>query len=118
MSKCSELCNRWFRHSDFVIPSDFVIRHSDLRITVCLIEKAGQWTGESGPGKNASWKLSLHAPLQLRQRQPALRRKPIGNGNTLVARTGFTVKQIMHEPLASPGLPLDLKFSLGQPERD
>src|SRR5437773_5203506 len=32
MSKGSELCYRWFRHSDFVIPSDFVIRHSGLRI--------------------------------------------------------------------------------------
>jgi hypothetical protein len=23
-------CDRWFGHSDFGIPSDFVIRHSDL----------------------------------------------------------------------------------------
>src|SRR5207253_6731264 len=34
MSNCSELCGRRFRHSDFVIPSDFVIRHSGLKITV------------------------------------------------------------------------------------
>src|SRR6266511_902420 len=33
--KNSQLCGRRFRHSDFVIPSDFVIRHSDLRIAVC-----------------------------------------------------------------------------------
>src|SRR5437867_859316 len=26
----SQLCGRRIRHSDFVIPSDFVIRHSDL----------------------------------------------------------------------------------------
>ena len=50
MSKCSELCDRWLRHSDFVIPSAFVIRHSGLRITVCSIQKAGQRTGESGTG--------------------------------------------------------------------
>src|SRR5213592_2806505 len=31
MSKSSVLRARWFRHWDFVIPSDFVIRHSDLR---------------------------------------------------------------------------------------
>jgi len=31
MSKTSELRHRQFRDSDFVIPSDFVIRHSDLR---------------------------------------------------------------------------------------
>src|SRR5436309_1999465 len=30
MSKCSELCDRWFRHSEFVIPSDLVIRASSL----------------------------------------------------------------------------------------
>src|SRR5881396_243240 len=118
MSKCSELCNRWFRHSDFVIPSDFVICHSDLRITVCLIQKAGQCTGESGPGKSASWKLSSHAPFQLCQRQPALRQKTIGSGNTLAARTGFTMKQIMNEPLAGLGLFPDVKLSLGQTERD
>src|SRR2546421_10114600 len=34
MSKSSELRVHGFRHSDFVIPSDFVIRHSGLRITV------------------------------------------------------------------------------------
>jgi len=28
----------------------FVIRHSGLRITICSIQKAGQRTGESGPG--------------------------------------------------------------------
>ena len=44
MSKCSESCNRWFRHSDFVI------RHSGLRIAVCFIQKAGRCTGESGLG--------------------------------------------------------------------
>src|SRR5882724_8421235 len=38
MSKNSQLCGRRFRHSDFVIPSDFVIRHSDLRIAVCSIK--------------------------------------------------------------------------------
>jgi hypothetical protein len=26
-----ESCRRWFRHSEFVIPSDLVIRHSGLR---------------------------------------------------------------------------------------
>ena len=31
MSKSSVLRARRFRHWDFVIPSDFVIRHSDLR---------------------------------------------------------------------------------------
>jgi len=30
MSKISELCARRFRHSGFVIPSDFVIRHSSF----------------------------------------------------------------------------------------
>jgi len=39
---------RWSRHSDFVIPSNFVIRHSDLRNTFCSIQKAGQPTRESG----------------------------------------------------------------------
>src|SRR5437773_12255792 len=34
-----QLCGRRFRHSDFVIPSDFVIRHSDLRIVVCSIKR-------------------------------------------------------------------------------
>ena len=34
MFKCSELRDHRFRHLDFVIPSDFVIRHSGLRITV------------------------------------------------------------------------------------
>ena len=34
MPKCSESCGRRFPHSDFVIPSHFVIRHSSLRITV------------------------------------------------------------------------------------
>jgi len=47
---------RWFRHSDFVIASDFVIRHSGLRITVCSIQKAGQRTGESSPGVGGSLK--------------------------------------------------------------
>src|SRR5881397_851421 len=46
MAKCSRLCDRLFRHSDFVIPSDFVIRHSGFRIAVCSIQKAGQRTGE------------------------------------------------------------------------
>src|SRR6266545_1448182 len=32
MSKYSELCGRRFRHSDLVIPSDFAIGHSGLRI--------------------------------------------------------------------------------------
>src|SRR5207247_692625 len=35
----SQFCGRQFRHSDFVIPSDFVIRHSDLRIAVCSIKR-------------------------------------------------------------------------------
>jgi len=30
MSKGALVCARQIRHSDFVIPSDFVIRHSDL----------------------------------------------------------------------------------------
>jgi hypothetical protein len=30
MPKCSEVRDRRFRHSDFVIPSDFVIRHSSF----------------------------------------------------------------------------------------
>src|SRR5437899_2072714 len=34
MSNWSALCGRRFRHSDLVIPSDFVICHSGLRITV------------------------------------------------------------------------------------
>src|SRR5437764_15479239 len=34
MSLCVELCGGRFRHLDLVIPSDFVIRHSCLRITV------------------------------------------------------------------------------------
>src|SRR5439155_11593022 len=46
----SQLCSRRFRHSDFVIPSDFVIRHSDLRMTVSPIQQTGQRTGESGLG--------------------------------------------------------------------
>src|SRR6266478_607873 len=29
MSKSTQLCGHRFRHSDFVIPSDFVIRHLD-----------------------------------------------------------------------------------------
>src|SRR5438132_7598929 len=37
--KNSQLYGRRFRHSDFVIPSDFVIRHSDLRIAVCSIKR-------------------------------------------------------------------------------
>src|SRR5881396_2463666 len=65
-----------------------------------------------------SWRFSPHAPSQLRQRQPALGWKTIGSGNSLAARSGFTVKQILHEPLAGLGLLLDLKFSLGQPKRD
>src|SRR6266704_4775723 len=39
MSKDSQWCVRRFRHSDFVIPSDFVIRHSDLRIAICSIKR-------------------------------------------------------------------------------
>src|SRR6266699_3600091 len=35
----SQLYGRRFRHSDFVIPSDFVIRHSDLRIAVWSIKR-------------------------------------------------------------------------------
>jgi len=35
----SQLYGRRFQHSDFVIPSDFVIRHSDLRIAVCSIKR-------------------------------------------------------------------------------
>src|SRR6266508_5894173 len=35
----SQLCGRRFRHSDFVIPSDFLIRHSDLRIAVGSIKR-------------------------------------------------------------------------------
>ena len=34
MSNCSELCGRRVRHSDLVIPWDFVICHWGLRITV------------------------------------------------------------------------------------
>jgi len=34
MSKGALVCDRLFRHSDFGIPSDFVIRHSDLEIGV------------------------------------------------------------------------------------
>jgi len=41
---------RRFLHSDFVIPSDFVIRHSDLRILVCSIKRPVQGTGESVRG--------------------------------------------------------------------
>src|SRR5437867_4866382 len=50
MSKGFQLCGCWFRHWDFVIPPDFVIRHSDLAIAVCSIQLAGQQTGESGSG--------------------------------------------------------------------
>jgi len=39
MSKNSQLCGRRFHHLDFVIPSDFVIRHSDLRIAVFSIKR-------------------------------------------------------------------------------
>src|SRR6266516_4228961 len=35
----SQLSGRRFRHSNFVIPSDFVICHSDLRIAVCSIKE-------------------------------------------------------------------------------
>src|SRR6266571_9524574 len=35
----SQLYGRRFQHSDFVIPSDFLIRHSDLRIAVCSIKR-------------------------------------------------------------------------------
>jgi len=35
----SQLCGPRFRHSDFIIPSDFVIRHSDLRIAVCSMRR-------------------------------------------------------------------------------
>ena len=51
----SQLCSRRFRHSDFVIPSDFVIRHSDLRMTVSPIQQTGQRTGRGG-----SWKVSTN----------------------------------------------------------
>src|SRR5437016_14008266 len=42
MSKSTQLCARRFRYSDFVIPSDFVIGHSSLGITVASIQKSGQ----------------------------------------------------------------------------
>ena len=35
MSKCSELCGRRFRHSDLVVLSDFVIRHSGFNTVSC-----------------------------------------------------------------------------------
>src|SRR6266571_4522768 len=35
----THLCGGRFRHSDFVIPSDFVICYSDLRIAVCSIKR-------------------------------------------------------------------------------
>src|SRR6266496_2058099 len=40
ISKNSQLCGRRFRYSDFVIPSDFVIRHSDLRIAFCSTKRS------------------------------------------------------------------------------
>src|SRR5216117_253067 len=54
----SQLCSRRFRHSDFVIPSDFVIRHSSFGFENCSLfnKKAGQRTGESGRSWVGSWK--------------------------------------------------------------
>ena len=34
MSKSDQVCDRRISHSDFGIPSDFVIRHSDLKSAV------------------------------------------------------------------------------------
>jgi hypothetical protein len=61
MSKNSQLCGRRFRHSDFVIPSDFVIRHSDLRIAVCSIKRPVSGLVRAG------WVGSWLAPLFFHQ---------------------------------------------------
>src|SRR6266516_4158981 len=50
MSKDSQWCVRRFRHSDFVIPSDFVLRHSDLRIAVCSIKRPVRGLVRAGAG--------------------------------------------------------------------
>src|SRR5436190_19390407 len=55
----SQLCGRRFRHSDFVIPSDFVIRHSDFENCSLFNQKAGQRTGESGRRWVGSWKATF-----------------------------------------------------------
>jgi len=48
MSKGALVRNRRVRHSDFGIPSDFVIRHSDLAIEVHGVEPEA---GFENPGR-------------------------------------------------------------------
>ena len=68
MSKNSQLCGRRSRHSDFVIPSDFVIRHSDLSIEVCSIKRPV--TGASGRGWIGSWRASFRFFACIGNRNP------------------------------------------------
>src|SRR5437773_5138029 len=65
-----------------------------------------------------SCRFSSHAPFQLRQRQPPLRRKAIRRGDALSAGLDFTMQQVMNEPLAGLGLFPDVKLSLCQTERN
>ena len=48
MTKYSEVYDRWFRHSDFVIPSNFVIRHSSGGLILSSRTKNAQrWAASS-----------------------------------------------------------------------
>src|SRR2546428_11665125 len=73
-------------------------------------------------GRATPWVCSpiaaTHAPFQLGNRHPALSWQSMALELPLSVITGFTVKQIMNEPLAGPGILSDFKFSLGQPERN
>src|SRR6266571_8359150 len=69
MSKDSQWCVRRFRHSDFVTPSDFVIRHSDLRIAVCSIKRPVRGRVRAAGGGSVHGKPSPEFPAPRSSRE-------------------------------------------------
>src|SRR5438876_776099 len=90
MSKNSQLCGRRFRHSDFDIPSDFDIRHSDSRIAVCSIKRP-----VSGVVRGAG---SVHGSV------PSTLLHVVAEDQVLIAQIEFSVRDHRMGPEAPLGI--------------
>src|SRR5213082_2868204 len=85
ISKCSLWCDRWFRHSDFVIPSDFIIRHSGLRITAALFRNGRR-----------SVQNSVHAiPFQRRKPHSAMKQTNANKNTAERCHSGMVQLSVM-----------------------
>src|SRR3989442_1220029 len=112
----SQLCGRRFRHSDLVIPSDFVIRHSDLRIAVCSIKRPVSGLVRAAGGGNHSDELE-NAWLLRRWRQAnqaeeqRQRRLRFGNSFHLLPKVKSSNKVTLSALVQTPTAPASWNVS-------